>query len=151
MIGGMVGGVLTDKFGRKRIALFGLLSSGAFSLVFMFITDINTLYYLVGFMGLLGSLGGPARQAMLADILPTVGGVMQIFNPPETPAATTAGVTLPATPRLTIPTLPLVVPAAGQQPQAKVFTTTAPAAAKPDYLPFIVIGAIILLMFTGKK
>ncbi|MHA1672329.1 MAG: MDR family MFS transporter [Promethearchaeota archaeon] len=70
MIGGMIGGVLTDKFGRKRIALFGLLSSGAFSLLFMFITDINILYYLVGFMGLLGSLGGPARQAMLADILP---------------------------------------------------------------------------------
>ena len=34
MIGGIVGGSLTDKFGRKKIALFGLLSSGAFSLVF---------------------------------------------------------------------------------------------------------------------
>ncbi|MHA1745397.1 MAG: MFS transporter, partial [Promethearchaeota archaeon] len=70
MIGGIVGGSLTDRFGRKKIALFGLLSSGAFSLVFIFITELTTLYYLVGFMGLLGSLGGPARQAMLADILP---------------------------------------------------------------------------------
>ncbi len=91
-------------------------------------------------------------SGMLADILPTVGGVMQIFNKPdETTAATTPAGTLPATPRVTVPTLPLVMPAAAQQPQAKVFTTTAPAAAKPDYLPFIVIGALILLMFMRKK
>jgi MFS family permease len=70
MIGGMLGGMLTDKLGRKKIALFGLLSSGAFSMVFAFITELQIIYYLVGFMGLLGAMGGPARQAMLADILP---------------------------------------------------------------------------------
>ena len=87
---------------------------------------------------------------MLADILPTVGGVMQIFNRPgETSSATTPAGTLPATPRVTVPTLPLIVPAAAQQPQSKVFTTT--AAAKPDYLPLIAIGALILLMFMRKK
>ena len=70
MIGNMLGGMLTDKFGRKKIALFGLISSGAFSLLFAFITELQLIYYLVGFMGLLGAMGGPARQAMLADILP---------------------------------------------------------------------------------
>ncbi len=69
MIGGMIGGSLTDKLGRKKCALFGLLVSGAFSLTFVFISNINTIYILVGIMGFLGSIGGPARQAMLADVL----------------------------------------------------------------------------------
>ena len=105
-------------------------------------------YYETAGGGILEGVSG--ITGMLADILPTVGGVTQIFNRPgETPAATTPAGTLPATPRVTVPTLPLVMPAAAQQPQAKVFT--APAAAKPDYLPFIVIGALILLMFMRKK
>ena len=70
MLGGMIGGALTDKIGRKVCALFGLLISGLFSIGFIFINTVTALYVLVGLMGLLGSLGGPARQAMLADILP---------------------------------------------------------------------------------
>ena len=69
MIGGMIGGALTDKLGRKKCALFGLLVSGAFSLTFVFVNNVNTIYILVGIMGLLGSIGNPARQAMLADVL----------------------------------------------------------------------------------
>ncbi len=69
LIGGMIGGSLTDKFGRKKIALFGLLVSGAFSLMFVFISKVNTFYILIGILGLLGTIGGPARQAMLADVL----------------------------------------------------------------------------------
>ncbi len=70
MIGGMIGGAITDKIGRKKCALYGLLSSGLFSIVFIFINTITGIYILVGFMGFLGSIGGPARQAMIADILP---------------------------------------------------------------------------------
>ncbi|XEO75596.1 Multidrug resistance protein MdtH [Candidatus Lokiarchaeum ossiferum] len=69
MIGGMLGGSLTDKLGRKKCALFGLLVSGSFSLTFVFVSNINLIYILVGIFGLLGSIGGPARQAMLADVL----------------------------------------------------------------------------------
>ncbi len=70
MIGGMLGGAITDKIGRKKCALFGLLASGLFSLVFIFLTTRTAIYILVGLMGLLGSIGGPARRAMIADILP---------------------------------------------------------------------------------
>lgn len=70
MLGGMIGGALTDKIGRKICALFGLLISGLFSIGFIFIHTVTALYILVGMMGLLGAIGGPARQAMLADILP---------------------------------------------------------------------------------
>ncbi len=69
LIGGMIGGSLSDKLGRKMCALFGLLSSGVFSLMFIFISNITIIYILLGIMGLLGSIGGPARQAMLADVL----------------------------------------------------------------------------------
>ena len=70
LIGGIIGGALTDKFGRKSMALYGLLISGLFSLIMVFINDITTLYFVVGLMGLVGSMGGPARGAMVADVLP---------------------------------------------------------------------------------
>lgn len=100
-----------------------------------------------GGTGLIGGIAGIGGQ--LADILPTVGGVMSVIRKPEEKVVVTerAG-TLP-TPRIAIPTLPAMT-FAGQQPQQKVFTTT-PVAAKPDYLPLIVIAAIVLLMFMRKK
>ncbi len=70
LIGGIIGGALTDKFGRKSMALYGLLISGLFSVILIFVNDIITLYFVVGLMGIVGSLGGPARGAMVADVLP---------------------------------------------------------------------------------
>ncbi|QEE17297.1 MDR family MFS transporter [Promethearchaeum syntrophicum] len=70
LVGGIIGGALTDKFGRKSMALYGLLMSGLFSLILIFINNLTTLYIVVGLMGLVGSLGGPARGAMIADVLP---------------------------------------------------------------------------------
>jgi len=70
LVGGIIGGALTDKFGRKGMALYGLLMSGLFSLILIFINDLTMLYIVVGLMGLMGSLGGPARGAMIADVLP---------------------------------------------------------------------------------
>ena len=43
LIGGIIGGALTDKFGRKSMALYGLLISGLFSVILIFINDIITL------------------------------------------------------------------------------------------------------------
>ncbi|HKJ26959.1 MAG TPA: MFS transporter [Anaerolineales bacterium] len=70
VIGGMIGGAMTDKFGRKSMLLFGLIISGLFNIVIIFIDQIEVFYIVAGFVGFLGSLSGPAGQAMIADLLP---------------------------------------------------------------------------------
>lgn len=68
--GNLLGGNLTDRFGRKKIAIFGLLISGFSSLLLGIINDINLLYATVLLVGFFSSLGEPAQSAMVADLLP---------------------------------------------------------------------------------
>ncbi|MEK6220916.1 MAG: MFS transporter, partial [Chloroflexota bacterium] len=70
IIGSGLGGALADKFGRKSMVLFGLFISGLSSLTIIFIDDLRVFYVVGAFIGLLGNIGGPAQQAMIADILP---------------------------------------------------------------------------------
>jgi len=70
LMGSMVGGVLTDKFGRRRLILFGLTFSALSSLLFGFASNVKILYPLVIVIGLLSRVSGPAHDAMMADILP---------------------------------------------------------------------------------
>src|ERR671919_1206633 len=70
LIGSMVGGALTDKFGRKQLILFGLIFSAISTLAFGLVNDFNILYPLVIMVGLLSSISHPAHEAMIADILP---------------------------------------------------------------------------------
>jgi len=70
LIGGMFGGALTDKFGRKQLILFGLVFSALSTLTFGLVNDIKVLYPLVIVVGLLSSISHPAHEAMIADILP---------------------------------------------------------------------------------
>ena len=70
LIGGMLGGALTDKFGRKGMVLFGLVVSALSSLTMGFVSQFYVFYPLVIFVGLLSSVGHPAQQAMVADLLP---------------------------------------------------------------------------------
>ena len=70
MFGGMVGGALTDRFGRKQLILFGLVFSALSTLSFGLVTDIRVMYPLAIVVGLIGSLSNPAHNAMIADILP---------------------------------------------------------------------------------
>jgi len=70
LIGGMFGGALTDKFGRKRLILFGLVFSAVSTLAFGLVNDIKVLYPLAIVVGLLSSISHPAHEAMIADILP---------------------------------------------------------------------------------
>jgi MFS family permease len=68
--GGVLGGGMTDRFGRKWAILFGLVTSGLGSLAMGVVDDLK-LFYLVAFLlGFLSSAGGPAQQAMVADLLP---------------------------------------------------------------------------------
>lgn len=70
MLGNLVGGAVTDKFGRRAMLLFGLLVSGLSSLLMAIVDDLNVFYTLAAFVGLISSAGGPAQQAMIADLLP---------------------------------------------------------------------------------
>jgi MFS family permease len=70
LIGSFIGGALTDKLGRKKMAIFGLLISGLSSLLLARINDLNLLYLIVLFFGFFSSIGEPAQTAMVADILP---------------------------------------------------------------------------------
>lgn len=70
LIGGMFGGALTDKFGRKQLILFGLVFSAVSTLAFGLVNKISVMYPLIVVVGLLSSISHPAHEAMIADILP---------------------------------------------------------------------------------
>ncbi|MFX1571251.1 MAG: MDR family MFS transporter [Promethearchaeota archaeon] len=68
--GGIIGGALADKYGRRAMVLIGLIVSGIGSILMGLANNLNTFYLLAAFLGLIGNFGGPARQAMVADLLP---------------------------------------------------------------------------------
>jgi MFS family permease len=68
--GNMLGGALTDRFGRKGMVLFGLVFSALSSLTMGVVGRLSTFYVLAVIVGLLGDIAGPARGAMVADLLP---------------------------------------------------------------------------------
>jgi MFS family permease len=70
LVGSMLGGALTDRLGRKGLFLYGLVMSALSSLL---MGVANTFELFVGVtlvVGLLANAGGPARRAMVADLLP---------------------------------------------------------------------------------
>ena len=70
VVGSMIGGAMTDKFGRKIMIMFGLTFSALSSLSMAFVDDLQLFYIIAAFVGLLGNTGGAAQQAMVADLLP---------------------------------------------------------------------------------
>jgi MFS family permease len=67
--GNMIGGALTDRFGRRKLILFGLVFSALSTLSLGFVNSLAVLFPLAAFIGLLSDVAGPAHQAMMADIL----------------------------------------------------------------------------------
>ncbi|HSK66960.1 MAG TPA: MFS transporter, partial [Anaerolineales bacterium] len=70
LIGSVIGGALADRFGRRKLILFGLVFSALSSLSFGFAGVLSTLYFLIVIVGLLSRIANPAYDALLADILP---------------------------------------------------------------------------------
>jgi len=68
--GSMLGGALTDRFGRKNLILFGLIFSALSTLTLGMVNSISVLFPLAAFIGLLSDVAGPAHAAMIADVLP---------------------------------------------------------------------------------
>ena len=68
--GSMVGGALTDRFGRKNLILFGLVFSALSTLALGLVNSMAVLFPLAAFIGLLSDVAGPAHAAMIADVLP---------------------------------------------------------------------------------
>ena len=69
-LGSMMGGALTDKFGRRGMVLFGLVFSALSSVSMGVVDELSVFYLLAVIVGLLSNIAGPARQAMVADMLP---------------------------------------------------------------------------------
>jgi len=70
LLGSMLGGAMADKFGRRRMVLFGLVFSAVSAVAMGLVDNLAAFYGLAVVVGLLADMAGPARQAMVADILP---------------------------------------------------------------------------------
>jgi MFS family permease len=70
IFGGLIGGALADRVGRKWVIIFSLTTTAVSTLLMGFIESLETFYVLAVLVGLLSEVGGPAYQAAMADILP---------------------------------------------------------------------------------
>lgn len=70
LLGNSLGGAIADKFGRKKSIIFGLIASASSALAMIFIKDIVVFYIVIGVIGIFEDIAGPARQAMIADLVP---------------------------------------------------------------------------------
>jgi MFS family permease len=70
IVGSAIGGMLADKFGRKLMVMFGLVVSATTSLLLVVVEDFTVFSITALFVGLFGSIGGPANGAMVADLVP---------------------------------------------------------------------------------
>lgn len=70
LIGNVLGGALADRFGRKTNMIFGLIASATSALLMVVIKDIVVFYIAIAIVGIFEDIAGPARQAMIADLVP---------------------------------------------------------------------------------
>jgi len=70
LVGSVVGGALTDRIGRKKLILFGLVVSAVTTLSLGMVNEFVLLFPVAAIVGIFADVAGPASQAMIADILP---------------------------------------------------------------------------------
>ena len=70
VFGSTIGGGLADRIGRKPMVIFGLVASAATVLIMGIANSIAMFYIGALLAGLFADAGGPARQAIIADLLP---------------------------------------------------------------------------------
>ncbi|MDX1378938.1 MAG: MFS transporter, partial [Anaerolineales bacterium] len=69
-VGSALGGALTDRMGRKGVIIGSLILSSFSALGMGFAPTLSIFVIVVVFVGTLSSIGGPAREAVVADLLP---------------------------------------------------------------------------------
>lgn len=69
ILGSVVGGALTDRLGRRKLILFGLVASALSALTLGSVNQFAWLFPVAALVGLFSEVGGPAHAAMIADIL----------------------------------------------------------------------------------
>jgi len=70
MAGSALGGALADRMGRKNVIIASLILSSLSALGMGFAPNISIFILIVVVVGTLGSIGGPAHEAVVADLLP---------------------------------------------------------------------------------
>jgi MFS family permease len=68
-IGSTIGGAMTDRFGRKSMLIFNLITSALFNLALGLSPSLYFCYGIALVGGIISSAGGPAGQAMIADLV----------------------------------------------------------------------------------
>lgn len=69
-IGSFAGGALTDRLGRKGMVIFSLISTAASSVTMGLVNSLDVFLVVAFVGGIFSESGGPAYQAMVADLLP---------------------------------------------------------------------------------
>ena len=62
MLGSVVGGGLTDRLGRRKLILFGLVASAVSALTFGAVTEFAWLFPVAALVGLFSEVGGPRTR-----------------------------------------------------------------------------------------
>ena len=70
MIGSALGGAIADRMGRKVVIIFSLILSSLSALGMGFAPSIGIFIAVVAVVGTLSSIGQPAHEAVVADLLP---------------------------------------------------------------------------------
>lgn len=69
-VGSAVGGALTDRMGRKGVILFSLVLSSLSALGMGYAPTLGVFIAVSVIVGTLSNIGGPAHEAVVADLLP---------------------------------------------------------------------------------
>src|SRR6266542_6766254 len=69
-VGSAIGGALTDRMGRKGVIIFSLVLSSLSALGMGFAPTLAIFVAVSVIVGTLANIGGPAHEAVVADLLP---------------------------------------------------------------------------------
>ncbi len=69
-IGSFAGGALTDRFGRRKMIIFSLVATSLSTAAMGLVNTLEGFFIIGTISGLFTDVGGPAQQAIIADILP---------------------------------------------------------------------------------